>query len=101
GGGANSSVVPKDVQYTVTVDSPLGFSDRFVARAGELSTSEMPVLSAALARKLKEFNAAGTATDDVQVIIAPGRNVKYKFLIDVYQAALAAKFTKVSFQQAH
>ncbi|HSV13835.1 MAG TPA: biopolymer transporter ExbD [Tepidisphaeraceae bacterium] len=101
GGGANTSVVPDEVQYTITVDSPMGLSDRFVVRAGDLVTSDMDKLTAALVRKRKEFNAAGTATDKVQVIVAPGRTVKYKFLIDVYQAALSAEFTKVSFQQAH
>jgi biopolymer transport protein ExbD len=81
------------------VDSPA--PDRFIARAGDLSTGDLNVLTAALDRKLKEFNAAGTKTDKIQVIIAPGRQVKYKFLIDVYQATLEAKFTKVSFQEAH
>jgi hypothetical protein len=33
----------------------------------------------------------------VQIVISPGRNVKYKHLVDVYQAALSAKFTKVAF----
>jgi biopolymer transport protein ExbD len=101
GGGGNSSVVPDDTQYTITVDSPRDFSDRFIARAGDLKTDDMKVLAAALDRKRQEFEAAGTKVDKVQVIVAPGRNVKYKFLIDVYQAALTAKFTKVSFQQAH
>src|SRR3954468_3990172 len=85
GGGANASVVPDEVQYTITVDSPMGMSDRFIVRAGDLSTNEMDKLTAALVRKRKEFNAAGTATDKVQVIVAPGRTVKYKYLIDVYQ----------------
>ena len=101
GGGQNSSVVPDEVQYTITVDSPMGVSDRFVVRAGDQSITDMKVLTGILARKRKEFNAAGTATEKVQVIVAPGRTVKYKFLIDVYQAALSAEFTKVSFQQAH
>jgi biopolymer transport protein ExbD len=99
GAGSNTGLVPDEVQYTINVDSPA--PDRFIARAGDLSTGDLKVLTAALDRKLKEFNAAGTVTDKVQVIIAPGRQVKYKFLIDVYQATLDAKFTKVSFQEAH
>ena len=99
GGGQNKSLVPDEVQYTITVDSPA--ADRFVARAGDLATNDMKTLLAALTRKRLEFNAAGTATDKVQIIIAPGRMVKYKFLIDVYQAANQAQFTKVSFQQSH
>jgi len=35
--------------------------------------------------------------ETTQVIISPGQSVKYQFLIDVYQAALEAKFTKVGF----
>lgn len=99
GTGQNKSLVPDEVQYTITVDSPS--PDRFIARAGDLSTNDLTALTAALSRKRREFNAAGTATDKVQVIIAPGRNVWYEYLIDVYQAALQAQFTKVSFQQAH
>jgi biopolymer transport protein ExbD len=99
GTGQNTSVVPDQVQYTITVDSP--GPDRFIARAGDLQTDDLAALTAALVRKRREFNAAGTETDKVQVIIAPGRMVKYKFLIDVYQAALQAQFTKVSFQQSH
>jgi len=101
GGGANKSLVPDDVQYTITVDSPQGFGDRFVAHAGDLATSDMAKLTDALTRKRKEFNAAGTSTEKVLVFIDPGRTVKYKFLIDVYQAALQAEFTKVSFRPAH
>src|SRR5580704_16832737 len=99
GGGQNKSLVPDEVQYTITVDSPN--PDRFVARAGDLATDDMHTLRAALIRKRQEFNAAGTVTDKVQIIIAPARMVKYKFLIDVYQAANQAQFTKVSFQQSH
>ena len=101
GGASKDKVLPDDVQFTVTVDSPAQLNDRFVARAGDLQTSDMKVLSAALTKKKLQFNAAGTVTDKVQVIIAPGRNVKYKFLIDVYQAANDAEFTKVSFAPAH
>jgi biopolymer transport protein ExbD len=101
GAGKSTSLVPDDVTFKIQVDSPPGAGDRFTARAGDLVTGDMAVLSAALGKKKAQFNAAGTKTDKVQVIIDPGRNVKYKFLIDVYQAALKAEFTKVSFSQAH
>jgi biopolymer transport protein ExbD len=99
GTGKNTSLVPDQVQYTITVDSPA--PDRFIARAGDLATNDLNALESALNRKRRAFNAAGTATDKIQVIIAPGRLVQYRFLIDVYQAALQAQFTKVSFQQSH
>jgi biopolymer transport protein ExbD len=101
GGGSNKSLVPNDEQLTITVDSPQGFGDRFVARFGEFSTSDMSKLTDVLTRKRLAFNAANTKTDQILVFIDPGRQVKYKFLIDVYQAALQAEFTKVSFRPAH
>ena len=98
GVGSVKGLVPDDVQYTINVDSPA--PDRFVARAGDLATSDPAVLAAALTKKRQQFNAAGTKTDKVLVVISPGRMVKYKFLVDVYQAALTAEFTKVSFADA-
>lgn len=98
GVGGSKSLVPDNVNYTITVDSPS--PDRFVARAGDLTTGDMNSLVAALAKKKSQFAAAGSI-DKVQVIISPGRQVKYKFLIDVYQAALDAQFTKISFSTAH
>ena len=99
GTGQNKSLVPDEVQLDITVDSPA--PDRFIARVGDLATSDLNALTSALNRKRRAFNAAGTATDKVQVIIAPGRNVWYQYLVAVYQASLQAQFTKVSFQQAH
>ena len=98
GVGGSKSLVPDDVTYMITVDSPS--PDRFTARAGDLVTGDLPTLTAALARKKAQFAAAGSI-DKVQVIINPGRMVKYKFLIDCYQAALDAEFTKISFSTAH
>ena len=54
-----------------------------------------------IAAMRQQFNAAGTKTDKIQVVISPGRNVKYKFLIDCYQAAMDAEYTKISFATAH
>jgi biopolymer transport protein ExbD len=101
GVGNVKSLVPDDVTFQVQVDSPAQSPDRFTARAGDLVTSDMNVLAAALSKKKAQFEAAGTKVDKVQVIIAPGRNVKYKYLIDCYQAALQAAFTKVSFATSH
>ena len=46
-------------------------------------------------------NAAGQATDQIQVKISPGKNVKYKYLIAVYEAAMRADFTKIAFATSH
>lgn len=98
GVGGSKSLVPDSITYMITVDSPS--PDRFVARAGDLTTSDLPTLVAVLARKRTQFAAAGSI-NKVQVIINPSRMVKYKYLIAVYQAALEANFTKISFSTAH
>jgi len=99
GTGGNTSLVPKDVQLTITVDYT--GPGRFIARLGDFSTTDMNALAAAMKKKKSQFNAAGTGTEKIQVIIAPGKLVEYRFLIDVYQAALQAEYTKVSFQHSH
>ena len=48
-----------------------------------------------------KFNAAGTQTNKLLVTIAPSRAVKYRYLIDVYQAALQAQIEKIAFTTSH
>lgn len=87
-----------DEPLEIRVDSPT--PDRFVARAGQIQTSDLRTLEAQLAKMRQDLASAGTPTDKVQVVISPERSVKYKFLIDVYEAALNAEFTKVAFGTA-
>jgi biopolymer transport protein ExbD len=54
-------------------------------------------LEALLDARLREVNDAGTKSDQVQVVLYPGRRVKYEYLIAIYQAALQAKFEKIAF----
>ena len=42
----------------------------------------------------------GKGPDKIQVKISPGGDVKYEQLIQVYQAALNAQFTKIGFTPA-
>ena len=74
--------------------------DGFVARAGQVQTSDPRVLSAALANLNEQYQKAGSGPEKIQVIISPGRAVKYEDLVAVYQAALDAKFTRVGFSTA-
>src|SRR2546425_11572324 len=60
GGGQKASGVPDEGQYTITVDSPMGVSDRLVVRAGDQSITELNVLTRLLRRQRQEVNAAGT-----------------------------------------
>lgn len=98
GGQALPAGFIPDEPLEIRVDSPT--PDRFVARAGQIQTSDMRSLEAQLMKMRQDLNNAGTPTDKVQVVISPGRSVKYKFLIEVYEAALNAEFTKVAFGSA-
>jgi len=87
-----------DEPLEVRVDSPT--QDRFVARAGQIQVTSGETLTAQLTRMLNQLKAGGTPPDKVQVVISPAKNVRYKFLIECYEAALRAGFTKVSFATA-
>ena len=88
-----------DEPLDVRVDSP--DPSRFIARAGDIQVSDGASLTAALIQKRNQFENAGIKRDKVQVVISPGKNVKYRFLIQCYEAALDAGFPKISFATAH
>ena len=88
-----------DEPLEIRVDSPV--PDRFVARAGQITVDDATKLRVLLVKMRDQMEANNTKRDKVQVVIAPGRNVKYKFLVEVYQAALQADFQKVGFSPAH
>jgi len=54
-----------------------------------------------LARKQKEFNAAGTPADKLLVTISPSKAVKYQYLIAIYQSAMQAHYEKIAFTTSH
>ncbi len=101
--GAGSTNVPPgfipDEPLEIRVDQP--DPTRWVASAGRIQVGDSASLRAALNKMRLEFNATGTPTDKVQVVLAPGRMVKYEYLIRVYEAAMDAKFTKIAFATAH
>ena len=89
-----------DEPLEIRVDSPM--PDKWVARAGRIEqVGDAGSLTARLAAMRKQMESAGKSADKIQVVLSPGRNVKYEHLIDVYQAALRAEFTKISFATAH
>lgn len=102
GKGAGMLVPPPgfvpDEPLEIRVDS-IG-PDRYIARADGVSGGNYETLSGQLLSLRKRLNAANKPTDKIQVIISPSRNARYAHLLDVYQAALAAEFTKVGFSQA-
>jgi biopolymer transport protein ExbD len=110
GSGSVTDAVPDETDFTIRVDAN---EDRFNAVPDGMDAfQDEASLKAALSTKLAQFAAAGTPLDKVQVIIDPGKLVKYPFLIQVYEAALDAdgppgpdgkplKFSKVAFEQPH
>jgi len=101
-GGAQADV-PKgfvpDEPLEVRIDNS---ADGFRVLAGDIrSTGDREQLRASLEQKLKQYEGAGTARDKVQVLLMPGRNLKYENIVSVYEAGLRAGFTKVGFATSH
>lgn len=100
-----NAVVPNDVDLHIQVDT---LGDRFSAHVDGVDdpVTDVPTLTKVLSDRLGQFLAIGKTPDNIQVLIDPGRTVKYNFLIQVYEAALAAEsngkhFIKVAFEQSH
>jgi biopolymer transport protein ExbD len=74
---------------------------KFVATAGKIETSDPAVLTDQLRKMRLALNRAGKTDDQMQVKIGPGKNVKYQQLVQVYEAALNAGYTKVAFARSH
>ena len=101
-GGAQADVAPgfvPDEPLEVRIDNS---ADGFRVLAGDIrSTGDREQLRLALEQKLKQFQAAGSSKEKIQVVLMPGRNVKYENIVAVYEAALRAGFTKVGFATSH
>ena len=103
--GAGASAPPAgfipDEPLDIRVD-PRATGDGFVASAGQIRVdNNQDALTTQLIRMRKQLNAAGKPTNQIEVKINPGKNVKYKHLIAVYEAALRADFEKVAFATSH
>ncbi|MCY2952848.1 MAG: biopolymer transporter ExbD [Planctomycetota bacterium] len=99
GGGEASPNVPLDEPLEIRVDSTS--AEEWIAQAGGRQVRNGALLKAILTQMREALNANKTPTDKIQVVINPGRNTKYKHLVEVYEAALDAKYTKVAFSTAH
>ena len=73
----------------------------FVATAGKIRTGDPAALTRELRTMRVKLNATGKTTDKLQVKIGPGKDVKYKDLVAVYEAALNAGYQKVAFATSH
>ena len=74
--------------------------DGFIARVGQIQTGDPRVLGAGLKRLRDQYTRVDPELNKVQVIISPGRAVKYDQIVEVYQAALDASFKKIGFATA-
>jgi biopolymer transport protein ExbD len=72
-----------------------------VATAGKIQTSDPVALTEKLHAMRVQLNATGKSDDKLQVKIGPAKNVKYKDLVAVYEAALNAGYKKVAFATSH
>ena len=101
--GAGSTTLPPgfipDEPIDIRVDSPT--PDTFVATAGKITTSSIDDLTARLRGMRLALNKTGKDDDHIQVKIGPGKHVKYRFLVQVYEAALNAGYKKVAFATSH
>ena len=88
-----------DEPIDIRVDSPT--PDTFLATAGRIRTGDVQQLTAQLRSMRLALNNAGKGDDQIQVKIGPGRNVKYRFLVVVYESALNAGYKKVAFATSH
>jgi biopolymer transport protein ExbD len=101
-GAGNAQLPPgfiPDEPIDIRVDAPT--PDAFMASAGRIRTGDTKALAAQLKAMRLALNQAGKDDDHIQVKIGPGKNVKYKFLVEVYEAALNAGYKKVAFATSH
>ena len=103
--GAGSAQLPPgyipDEPIDIRVDSPT--PDKYLATvdAGRIKTGDAAQLESALRQMRLNLNKAGKSDDKLQVKIGPGKSVKYRFLVEVYEAALNAGYKKVAFATSH
>ena len=90
---------PEDEPLEIRVDAN-ATRDGFLARVGQVQTGDGKILKASLIQLRTQLASAGKTPDKVQVIISPGKTAKYEYLVEVYQAALEAEFSKVGFSTA-
>lgn len=92
--GRESSGIPLDIRVEQGVDG------RMVARFGDFQTSDAAQLTERLALLGRQLDSVGRTLDSVPVQISPGKRVPYRLLVDVYDAALKANFTRVAFARS-
>ncbi len=95
----SSSPPPADFKpddpIDIFVDMPT--ADRFVARAGKISTSDPQQLQAALTQMFINLQGTGQKKEDLKIVIRPRGDVKFRHCMAVYEAANAAGFESITY----
>jgi biopolymer transport protein ExbD len=100
GGSAAPSAVPDDPPLTINVDHNATL-DGYIARVDQYSATNEDQLATILTTLRNKMAAIGQTPDKVQVVISPGRGVKYKYVTEVFEAAQSVNFSKIGFSTGH
>jgi biopolymer transport protein ExbD len=100
GGNAAPNAVPDDPPLTINVDNN-ATHDGYIARVDQFSATDEDKLAAILTSLRDKMAAIGQTPDKVQVVISPGRGVKYKYVTEVFEAAQSVNFAKIGFSTGH
>lgn len=99
GGSQSPTRAVPDEPLDVRVDSPS--ADKWVAQIGDVRTENASELAAVLTRIRESLIETGMPAEQLQLIISPARQVRYEYLMQVYQAAMDARFEKIAFARSH
>ena len=100
GGNSSPSAVPDDPPLTINVDNN-ATHDGYIARVDQFAATDEEKLQGALISLRDKMAAIGQTPDKVQVVISPGRGVKYKYVTEVFEAAQSVNFKKIGFSTGH
>lgn len=101
---SSASVAPDPTtmpEEPIFIRIEMATADRFIARIDRFQADTPDAVRDRLAGLLDSMKSIGRDVDSIAVVIAPASDVKYRFVIEVYDATLQAGFEKVSFATAN
>jgi len=100
GGAKADPNKPIETPIDVRINSTIGGG--FQAEGtGIRPTNDPEKIREDLKKKLDIFVSNGTPVEQLQVVLYPGKRVKYRDLIAIYQSSLQAGYSKVAFATSH
>lgn len=90
-----------DVNLEIRVDNSSDGTGFVAQGTGFQPTGSAANLQSELEARRQAMINAGTAAGQIQVVLFPGRSVKYSSLVAIYQAAMRAHFEKIAFATSH